>query len=127
VPFVGTFAEWWQQKHAQAAVGPKRTLQLHSQKSAAERRSEAKYQREEQKAKQREQHKLRTVLRALEERIEKLEAKQKELEAQLAAAFGPEGTANAEEAQKLNVAFEAVRAQISEAYTKWEELAAAVE
>src|SRR5690606_11714467 len=57
-PFSGTFAEWWQQKHAQAAAGPKRSLQLHSQKSAAERRSEAKQQREDQKAKQREQHKL---------------------------------------------------------------------
>ena len=126
-PFVGTFAEWWEQKHAQAATGPKRTLQLHSQKTAAERRSEAKQQREEQKAKQREQHKLRTELKALEARIEKLEAKQKELESELAKAFSPEGTANAEEAQKLNQAFQAVKTQITEAHTKWEELAAAVE
>ncbi|MCG3182344.1 MAG: putative ABC transporter ATP-binding protein YheS [Planctomycetes bacterium] len=126
-PFAGTFAAWWEQKHAQAATGPKRTLQLHSQKTAAERRSEAKQQREEQKAKQREQHKLKTELKALEARIEKLEAKQKELEAELAKAFSPEGTANAEEAQKLNQAFQAVKTQITEAYTKWEELAAAVE
>ena len=126
-PFSGTFAEWWQQKHAQAAAGPKRTLQLHSQKSAAERRSEAKQQREEQKAKQREQHKIRTELKALEARIEKLESKQKELEDQLAKAFSPEGEVGAEEAQKLNTAFEAIKTQITEAYTKWEELAAAVE
>ncbi|MCA9644499.1 MAG: ATP-binding cassette domain-containing protein, partial [Myxococcales bacterium] len=127
VQFDGTFAEWWQQKHASATAGPKRTLQLHSQKSAAERRSEAKQQREDQKAKQREQHKLKTELKALEARIEKLEAKQKELEEQLAKAFSHEGEASAEEAQKLNQAFEAVRNQITEAYTKWEELAAAVE
>jgi ATP-binding cassette subfamily F protein 3 len=100
---------------------------LHSQKTAAERRSEAKQQREDQKAKQREQHKLRTELKALEARIEKLEAKQKELEAELAKAFSAEGTANAEEAQKLNQAFQAVKTQITEAYTRWEELAAAVE
>jgi ATP-binding cassette subfamily F protein 3 len=126
-PFAGSFAEWWEQKHAQAASGPRRTLQLHSQKTAAERRSEAKQQREDQKAKQREQHKLRTELKALEARIEKLEAKQKELEAELAKAFSAEGTANAEEAQKLNQAFQAVKTQITEAYTRWEELAAAVE
>ncbi|MCA8916572.1 MAG: ATP-binding cassette domain-containing protein [Planctomycetes bacterium] len=127
VQFDGTFAEWWQQKHASATAGPKRTLQLHSQKSAAERRSEAKHQREDQKAKQREQHKLKTELKALEARIEKLEAKQKELEEQLAKAFSHEGDASAEEALKLNQAFEAVRNQITEAYTKWEELAGAVE
>lgn len=126
-PFAGTFAEWWQQKHAQAAAGPKRTLQLHSQKTAAERRSEAKQQREEQKARQREQHKLRTELKALEARIEKLESKQKELEDQLAKAFSADGEASAEEALKLNTAFEAIKTQITEAYTKWEELAAAVE
>jgi ATP-binding cassette, subfamily F, member 3 len=126
-PFNGTFAEWWQQKHAQAAAGPKRTLQLHSQKTAAERRSEAKHQREEQKARQREQHKLRTELKALEARIEKLESKQKELEEQLAKAFSPEGEVNAEEAQKLNTAFEAVKSQITEAYTRWEQLAEATE
>lgn len=126
-PFSGTFAEWWNQKHAQAAAGPKRTLQLHSQKSAAERRSEAKQQREEQKARQREQHKIRTELKALEARIEKLESKQKELEQQLAKAFSPEGEVGAEEAHKLNTAFEAIKTQITEAYTKWEELAAAVE
>ncbi|MCA8937238.1 MAG: ABC-F family ATP-binding cassette domain-containing protein, partial [Planctomycetes bacterium] len=125
--FDGTFANWWQQTHAQATAGPKRTLQLHSQKTAAERRSEAKSQREEQKAKQREQHKVKNELRALEGRIEKLESRQKELEAQLALAFSHEGEASAEEAQKLNTAFEAVRQQITEAYTKWEELAASVE
>jgi ATP-binding cassette subfamily F protein 3 len=137
-PFAGTFAEWWQQKHAEAENrNPKRqrgqggtggmALQLHSQKTAAERRSEAKQQREQQKAKQREQHKLRTELKQLEARIEKLEAKQKELEEQLAKAFSHEGKASAEEALKLNTAFEAVRAQITEAYTRWEELAGAVE
>lgn len=125
--FNGTFAEWWSFKHQQAAAGPRRTLQLHSQKSAAARRSEAKSHRDEQKARQREQHKLKTELRTLEARIEKLETKQKELEAQLAKAFSPEGEVGAEEAQKLNTAFEAVRNQITEAYTKWEELAGAVE
>ncbi|MCA8912444.1 MAG: ATP-binding cassette domain-containing protein, partial [Planctomycetes bacterium] len=118
-PFEGTFAKWWNERHAQAGGArsvserPGRRshvpLQLHSQKSAAERRSEAKQQREEQKAKQREQHKLRTELKQLEGRIEKLEAKQKELEEQLALAFSHEGQASAEEAQKLNTAFEAIR------------------
>ncbi|MBZ0137702.1 MAG: ATP-binding cassette domain-containing protein [Planctomycetes bacterium] len=125
--FDGTFAEWWQQKHAQAAAGPKRTLQLHAQKSAAERRSEAKGQREEQKARQREQHKVRTELKALEARIEKLESKQKELEEQLAKAFSLEGEISADEAQKLNTAFEAIKSQIVESYARWEELAGAVE
>ncbi|MCA9644498.1 MAG: hypothetical protein H6839_13120 [Planctomycetes bacterium] len=55
-----------------------------------------------------------------------LEAKQKELEAQLAKAFRHEGEASAEEALKRNQALEAVRDQITEAHTKCEELAAAV-
>lgn len=125
--FSGTFAEWWTEKHAQAAAGPRRTLQLHSQKTAAERRSEARQQRDEQKARQREQHKLRTELKALEARIEKLESRQKELEDQLAKAFSLEGEVSAEEAQKLNTAFEAIKTQISEAYSRWEQLAAAAE
>ncbi|MEZ5993841.1 MAG: ATP-binding cassette domain-containing protein [Planctomycetota bacterium] len=135
--FDGTFANWWNERHAQAkgarsvSERPGRRsgvpLQLHAQKTAAERRSEAKSQREEQKAKQREQHKIKNELKALEARIEKLESKQKELEAQLALAFSHEGETSAEEAQKLNTAFEAIRQQITEAYTKWEELAAAVE
>ncbi len=126
-PFKGTFADWWNEKHQQAQQGPKGTLQLHSQKNASDRRSDAKQQREDQKAKQREQHKLRAELRALEARIEKLETKQREMEDQLARAFSAEGTASAEEAMKLNTAFEAVKSQISEAYSKWEELAAGVQ
>ncbi|MBX3459639.1 MAG: ATP-binding cassette domain-containing protein [Planctomycetes bacterium] len=151
VPFEGDFAKWWQKRHAQPASAgdagnrsPERSRSdipegreatrrgrrgepgphLQSQASAAQT---AKQQREDQKAHQREQHRLRTELRTLEARIEKLEVKQKELEMALAHAFSAQGQQSAEEALKLNEAFEHVRQQIQQAYHQWETLAAAIE
>jgi ATP-binding cassette subfamily F protein 3 len=125
-PFTGTFAEWWQEKHQQAQQS-RGTLQLHSQKSAAARRSESAQAREELKAHQREQHRMKNQLKQLEARIEKLETKQAELELSLAEAFSADGKVNAAEAQKLHTAFEAVKTEIAKLYGEWEALAAAVE
>lgn len=45
----------------------------------------------------------------------------------LAHAFSAQGQQSAEEALKLNEAFEHVRQQIQQAYHQWETLAAAIE
>jgi ATP-binding cassette subfamily F protein 3 len=132
IPFKGTFADWWQEKHAEVSGtenrSPKRQRGLGSEgpsmKSQSDAAANTKQQREDQKAKQREQHRLRTQLKQLEARIEKLEARQKELETKLAEAFAQGG---AEEARELADSFDQVRAEIAGLYKQWEELAPAVE
>ena len=124
--YEGNFAQWWQQKHQQAQEGRKGALQLHSQAKAHEQSAGAAA-REATKAKQREQHKLRTQLKAIEGKIERLEARQKELEQKLAEAFSATGTQSAQEAAHINAAFEATRQEIAGLTTEWETLAEAVE
>jgi ATP-binding cassette, subfamily F, member 3 len=124
VPFKGTFAEWWEQRHEQATQSPKGTLQLHSQKDAGQRQGEARQQREQQKTRQREQHRLKTQLKQLETRIARLEKKQSELEAKLAEAFSEGGT---DEARELSDEFKAVQTEIQELYKQWEVTAEAAE
>jgi len=124
--YEGSFAQWWQQRHQQAQEGRKGALQLHSQAKAHEQSAGAAA-REAQKAHQREQHKLRTQLKAIEGKIERLEAKQKELEQKLAEAFSAKGTQSAHEAAHINAAFEATRQEIATLTAEWETLAEAVE
>ncbi|MBK9976093.1 MAG: ATP-binding cassette domain-containing protein [Planctomycetes bacterium] len=124
--YEGNFAQWWQQKHQQAQEGRKGALQLHSQAKAHEQSAGAAA-REATKAKQREQHKLRTQLKAIEGKIERLEARQRELEQKLAEAFSAKGTQSAQEAAHINAAFEATRQEIAGLTTEWETLAEAVE
>ncbi|MCC6466339.1 MAG: ABC-F family ATP-binding cassette domain-containing protein [Planctomycetes bacterium] len=126
VPFVGSFAEWWAQKHAQVLEGPRKTLQLHSQKAAAEHDlSDGAREREDKKARQREQHRLRTQLKAVEARIEKLELRQRELETRLAALYASAGDKT--ELPSLTRDFDDARAELATLYTQWEQLGAALE
>lgn len=122
--FDGKFAAWWETRHKEAVERKRGALQLHSQKGAAEQRKSAgAIERDEKKVRQRELHRMRTQLRALEEKIAKLEARQAELSQQLEAAFSGGG---APEALVLSRDFEALSAEIKGLYAQWEELAAAV-
>jgi ATP-binding cassette subfamily F protein 3 len=123
--FDGKFAQWWETRHKEAVERKRGALQLHSQKNAAEQgRSSGAIEREERKARQREMHRMRTQLRALEEKISKLEARQAELSKQLEAAFTGGG---APEALVLSRDFEDLCAEIKGLYAQWEELAASLE
>ncbi|MHC4840176.1 MAG: ribosomal protection-like ABC-F family protein [Planctomycetota bacterium] len=119
----GDFAGWFNQKMAKVTAGPRKTLQLHSQKEAGGD-GEAKLNREERKAQQRRQHQLKTQLKQIETRIEKLEALKSDLESELADAFT---TMGAEEAQKVNQRFVEAALDLSTAYEKWEEVTSELE
>lgn len=122
--FEGKFAQWWETRHREAVESRRGALQLHSQREAAESgKSALALEREEKKARQRELHRMRTQLRALEEKIARLEARQAELSAQLEAAFSGGGS---QDALVLSRDFEALGTEIKALYAQWEALAAAV-
>ncbi|MEE9310904.1 MAG: ABC-F family ATP-binding cassette domain-containing protein [Planctomycetota bacterium] len=121
--FEGDFASWFSEKMVKVTAGPKKTLQLHSQKNAAGG-GDAKRDREERKANQRKQHQMKSQLKQIESRIGKLEALKNDLEAELATAFS---TMGAEEAQKVNERFVVANTDLSNAYKKWEELSELIE
>ncbi|MDC1141499.1 ABC-F family ATP-binding cassette domain-containing protein [Planctomycetota bacterium] len=114
----GDFAGWFNEKMVQVTAGPRKSLQLHSQKEAAGD-GEAKQSREERKAQQRRQHQLKTQLKQIESRIEKLEALKTDLEKELAEAFSSMG---ADKALEVNQRFEEAALDLSTAYEKWEEV-----
>ena len=125
--FEGSFAAWWETRHREAQERKRGALQLHSQREAAETgKTAGAVEREEKKSRQREMHKMRTQLRALEEKIAKLEARQKELSSELEAAFTGKG-AGAPDALILSRDFEQLGSEIKSLYAQWEELAAAIE
>lgn len=119
-----TFREWWEERTRRRREGGRVALQLHSQRDAASRDKQAESYREQRKEQQRELHRLRKEMRTLEERIVKLEERQKVMEAQLADAFS---SGNHEHALKLNADFTQLREDIASAWGRWENVAVEIE
>ena len=115
-----TFAEWWAAKNAARAVR-RGALELRSVKAAADgTRDASKEDREAKKARAREDRRTQSRVRALETKIERLEARRAELDAALETAWSPGSDRGAAEAAAAEA--EQVRSDLEALYDEWTSL-----
>ena len=93
--------------------------------AAADADSATKDDREEKKARAREVRRMQTEMRALEQRIVKLEERQLEISARLEAHYG--GGGDHREGRVIADDAAAVKLEVETLYSRWSELAEAIE
>ena len=114
-----TFAEWWAQRTALRS-SRRGALELRSVKASADAHDASKEDREVKRARAREERRAQTRLRALETKIERLEARRAELDAALETAWAP--GADRAAAQSATEEAERVRSELETLYEEWTSL-----
>lgn len=123
-----SFTKWWEEHTALAKERMRNSLQLASQRQAADAgASNAAAEREARKERQREARRLEKQLKDVERKIEKAESKRDQVGADLEAAFADQSSGALAKQQALNTAFREVGEVVEALYAEWEDAAAALE
>ncbi|MCA9322970.1 MAG: ABC-F family ATP-binding cassette domain-containing protein, partial [Planctomycetes bacterium] len=120
--FRGSFADWWEMRHAEGDGRAGGALRLHSQAQAAaeptaDREAHAARQ-VERKTRQREERRLRRDVERLEARVGEIEQELVRLQDGIAIAFGPDGDTT--RGLELTRRLEALEAELETTMSAWE-------